>query len=647
MARRPPQTTIDYMVVALSPVLIMCLIGSLSFFLIQVAYAGEFPGRFRIVCALFVMAAVLCCRLAIEEGAAYAQLFGIPLAIATLMAMMRFVDASVFIDVFLIAVVWWSAYKLTWDCTVVDDKVTASGNGLLETVGLDPIATDAKPEVNAPKSPREDLPAAASRADDSSQDVGFWQRWSRPAQRNHSSGVWVVYFAMASLPLFGLGQILLAEPQRAEGFRLLVIYVASALGLLMTTSLLQLRRYLRQRQIQMPDSMAGTWLGMGGVMALAVLMICMFLPLPTPDYSLTGLFRKVLSPENLKASNWGFGREGVEDEKLEGGTSKQAQRESDQTGSESQSDQTGDGEGRKQQSGEQESDAKQQTGDQSKSSQDNRKRSDDDSSNRSSDRSQSDSDSQADSQRQDSSGEKSQGDKSNDTQANDSQANDSQANDSSDDRGSSEQRSSEERTQNSRSDSPSSDRNPSSRSEPPSPAKNPLAALSSLGSILRFLYWMAFLGLAAYFAWKYRKQISLAVSQFIQSIRDFLNRLFGGGQEAAAEETEELAEVGPPPPPFAAYQNPFVSGAANSWPLNQLVRYSFEALEAWAREHGCARRPDQTPVEFAALVGQKTEPLAKPAAGLAKLYNRIAYARDQPASASNMETVRQLWGTMA
>src|SRR5260370_42515413 len=37
----------------------------------------------------------------------------------------------------LIAVAWWCAHKLTWDCTLMDEKQDASGQGLLQTAGLD------------------------------------------------------------------------------------------------------------------------------------------------------------------------------------------------------------------------------------------------------------------------------------------------------------------------------------------------------------------------------------------------------------------------------------------------------------------------------------------------------------------------------
>ena len=41
MAKRLHQTTADYVVVALSPALIMTLVGSLMYFLLAVFYRGE------------------------------------------------------------------------------------------------------------------------------------------------------------------------------------------------------------------------------------------------------------------------------------------------------------------------------------------------------------------------------------------------------------------------------------------------------------------------------------------------------------------------------------------------------------------------------------------------------------------------------
>jgi len=54
MARRSPETLADYLVVAIAPALIMLLVGSLMWFLVEVFYQGEFKGRM-----LWIMAFVM------------------------------------------------------------------------------------------------------------------------------------------------------------------------------------------------------------------------------------------------------------------------------------------------------------------------------------------------------------------------------------------------------------------------------------------------------------------------------------------------------------------------------------------------------------------------------------------------------------
>ena len=62
--------------------------------------------------------------------------------------------------------------------------------------------------------------------------------------------MWIIYFSLAALPLFGLGQALIPveeEARRRTTFWLLVCYVAAGIGLMLTTCFLGLRRYLRQK----------------------------------------------------------------------------------------------------------------------------------------------------------------------------------------------------------------------------------------------------------------------------------------------------------------------------------------------------------------------------------------------------------------
>ncbi|HEX3726284.1 MAG TPA: hypothetical protein VHV08_08575, partial [Pirellulales bacterium] len=140
MARRLKQTTVDYVVIALSPALIMTLVGSLIIFLLAVFYRGEFQLRLHWVMACFVFGAVLIARISIEEGFERAAPFGMALALAVGVAANRFMEFhGTWIDNFswainwsLIGLIWWCAHQLTWDCTVIDDNQDSSGQGLLQ-----------------------------------------------------------------------------------------------------------------------------------------------------------------------------------------------------------------------------------------------------------------------------------------------------------------------------------------------------------------------------------------------------------------------------------------------------------------------------------------------------------------------------------
>src|SRR5215218_8935028 len=92
MAQRLRMTNADYVAIAVSPALVMALVGSLVFFLIEVLYVGEYEARLNYVFALFVFATVLIARIAIEFGSERAAMFSMPLGLLTYLALMRFVE---------------------------------------------------------------------------------------------------------------------------------------------------------------------------------------------------------------------------------------------------------------------------------------------------------------------------------------------------------------------------------------------------------------------------------------------------------------------------------------------------------------------------------------------------------------------------
>ena len=145
MAKRLHKTLLDYLVIAISPAMIILLVDSLVLFLIQVFYRGGFQGRLDYVFTLFVIGAVLIGRISIEEGRERAVLFAVPLGdrhfaghcTSSCSFTGPLASFSFLINCGLIALVWWSADKLVWDCTLIDEQEEDSGEGLLETIGLD------------------------------------------------------------------------------------------------------------------------------------------------------------------------------------------------------------------------------------------------------------------------------------------------------------------------------------------------------------------------------------------------------------------------------------------------------------------------------------------------------------------------------
>src|SRR5581483_8750500 len=99
-------------------------------------------------------------------------------------------------------------------------------------------------------------------------------------------------FSLAALPIYGLGQSLIDPDdveRRRHAFWMMAIYVAAGLGLLVTTAFLGLRRYLRQRGLNMPKKMTAAWLTAGGVLTLVLLVVGALLPRPDAEYSVLDL----------------------------------------------------------------------------------------------------------------------------------------------------------------------------------------------------------------------------------------------------------------------------------------------------------------------------------------------------------------------
>ncbi len=695
MARRFYKTTADYLVIALSPALIMALVTSLVFFLLLVFYRGQFHGRLQYIFFLFIFAAVLIARIAIDEGRERAALFSVALAVAVALVLNRFSDLGLFANLGLMALIWWCADRLTWDCTVVDEQEDASGEGLLQTMGLDQprdaaTNTSAEADVEPLGVTSRDLTTGAT-------PKTLWRRAWEHFHKTRAPGVWVIYFSLAALPIFGLGQRFIAESNtdaRRAAFRYLFIYVASALGLLLATSFLGLRRYLRQRRVEMPDKMAVVWVAAGGALIVILLAFCTLLPRPSAEYAVSRAPSPFYfgSPLDLRSTWMSWGDEGVEDSERSGDATLESQSHSEQTSpsNEKQSGSTG-------QANSQSSSRDSQS---DEGSSDRQSQSDNNSSHNQKSQNSSPTSQQADSQNQKTAANK--GSSSND----DKQGTQGSQSDSSQNRQgspSSDGNAAGEREQSSggqqqaqptqtnaasgshdqpstAKDQPSntspqnsqagstrhSDHQTSSSSQtssevnegssqespqgsPSRPPFNPGDWLGSiwgwLGTLFKVLFYLAIV-LAG--VWLFRKYKDELIAGFHDLVRDFRNlwqRLFGKQKTEADDDATTTQSGQPPPRTFASYPDPFAQGVASRYSPEQLVRYTFEAFEAWGRDHGCPRNPEQTPFEFAQSISARNAALAQPARTLAELYTRLAYAPG-PLPTSSVEHLKQVWATL-
>ena len=130
--------------------------------------------------------------------------------------------------------------------------------------------------------------------------------------------------------------------------------------------------------------------------------------------------------------------------------------------------------------------------------------------------------------------------------------------------------------------------------------------------------------------------------RLLDSLRNFWANLFGGRQQTVEEEQpnekeeEKLREQ-----PFASFRNPF-AGGRNRMAVPELIRYTFAAVQAWARKRDLGRQDGETPQEFAERIGAEVPALENDLDRLAVLFARAVYARGG-LPADSLEVLRQFW----
>ncbi|MEM9587360.1 MAG: hypothetical protein AAGA03_08755, partial [Planctomycetota bacterium] len=574
---RPAKTAADYAAIAVAPVLIFLMICSLANFVMLIFYHGPFPERVAYITFMFTMGAVASARISIEQSRSYALGYVITLGAVTFLVMMQFVGAPLF-SAGILLLIGYLADRIVHDCTLIDDEVDASGVGLIDsgrlfaTESLKQTTSDDDPPPSDP--PAADSPSAKSRT-----------------RVKHQPGRTVMYLALAALPLFGLGQFMMRTDgdswTRAQTF--LAVYLFSALSLMVVTSFLGLRRYLRQRRVDMPTNVSIGWLAGGLVMIALILVVAYLLPLPGKTIAQARLPDWLGDVEDFSASRLGWGNESADQQLRDTPTAPQrpdqpapedspvvakegakagdagtGNRDDGPAGDQSGGDQSGG------ESGESESESSSGS-EQSSDSQQSSSSSESDQNQSQASRSEQPQSEMSESERSDSQPRESESDK-------------SESNKSRDEAESSDPKSDDEQPADQQSDQPPEADEEAQSPVPPPQSQSP-GLLSGLTTLVKVVLFLVLFGIVAAFLYFNR-----------DAIRQWWLGLFGDPEPEEAEKaalSKAVATV-KPPRPFSSFRNPI---GMESDPQRVIV-ITFQAFDAWSREHGWARRDDETPSEF-------------------------------------------------
>jgi hypothetical protein len=97
--------------------------------------------------------------------------------------------------------------------------------------------------------------------------------------------------------------------------------------------------------------------------------------------------------------------------------------------------------------------------------------------------------------------------------------------------------------------------------------------------------------------------------------------------------------------PFKTFKNPFVTGENRTWPPEQLIAYTYAAVQSWALAEDSPRSP-RTPREFCRQLAAEIPDATVPLEHLAFLYGHVAYGGSVPA-VYHPEHLHLLWDFLA
>lgn len=304
----PKRTWTDFLIDALTPLMVFTMVYAVVFFLLDVRYVvtAVHDANLRLVAFCFIMGVVALNRLVARDNSneSILYIFGLAGAVAMYTFSAQVYDVGSFagmvtltpgvatlINVVIVGFIWWLVNRLTHECCVDENKeagnvgmLTGSLRGFQASVRRDRKVAPALPgealilpqyeleafdpvEGYTPKLIEEE-PVRFSLAD-------------RLAKQH--PGMSIFYFSVPVMAIFALGLRMVqhgGDRWILAGKFYMGVYSVSALMLLLLTSLGQLREYFRARKIAMPEGIGWFWIGLGMIMIMVVLIGAIQMPMP-------------------------------------------------------------------------------------------------------------------------------------------------------------------------------------------------------------------------------------------------------------------------------------------------------------------------------------------------------------------------------
>jgi hypothetical protein len=147
------------------------------------------------------------------------------------------------------------------------------------------------------------------------------------------------------------------------------------------------------------------------------------------------------------------------------------------------------------------------------------------------------------------------------------------------------------------------------------------------------------IGVVAYYAMNHRDELVKLWREFLK----WWNGLWGIRDDDTLPDVEQSQANRPTRRAFASFANPFRRGGKLE--LAEIIRYTFDAMEAWGAERGLERKGETTAEVYVRALGALLPKNKEDLAGFSNAYTRLAYAGNRPVSL-DPAVIQRIWQSM-